>query len=53
MSIEVTDLERGYKVQITGDVGAECYCAKSHEVPQAVKDVLAVMFQKPEPKRKS
>jgi len=47
IEIEVTDIDRGHKVQISGDVNAECYCAKLHEVPQAVKDVLAVKFPRP------
>ena len=46
IEIEITDLDRGHKVAISGDAQAECYCAKSHEIPQAVKDVLVLKFPK-------
>ena len=48
--VEVTDLDRGCIAKITGDITAECYCAKEHEIPQAIKDVLSATFPKPEPK---
>lgn len=46
--VEVTDLNRGKLAKITGDIEAECYCAKPSEIPQAIKNAVTEHFKKSE-----